>query len=74
VLPGNWRDEEIPTETQAVGAEWAATGRSVLLRVPSVPVPSEHNYLANPRHPDFHRLVIGAPRDFGFEPRLATPR
>lgn len=70
LLPENWRDEEIPTETQAVGAEWAATGRGVLLRVPSVLVPSEHNYLANPRHPDFQRLVIGAPRDFGFDPRL----
>jgi RES domain-containing protein len=70
-LPANWRDESIPQETQRVGADWAAGKQGALLRVPSVVVPSEHNYLANPHHPDFSRLNIQPPQPFSFDPRLA---
>jgi len=31
----------------------------------------EHNYLANPRHPDFSRLIIQPPQPFSCDPRLA---
>ncbi len=32
------------------------------LAVPSAVVPAERNYLINPRHPDFARIVIGVPK------------
>ncbi|MBI2497892.1 MAG: RES domain-containing protein, partial [Opitutae bacterium] len=41
------------------------------LRVPSVVVPGEFNYLLNPAHPDFKRVKIGKPEPFSFDPRLA---
>jgi hypothetical protein len=40
------------------------------LRVPSVLVPSESNFLLNPRHPEYTNLVIGEPLPFSFDPRL----
>jgi RES domain-containing protein len=49
---------------------WAESGDTVVLEVPSAVVPGEHDFLLNPRHPDFHRLTIGHPEPF--DPR-ATP-
>ena len=39
-------------------------------RSPSVVVPSEFNFLLNPEHADFRRIVIGIPRAVEWDPRL----
>jgi RES domain-containing protein len=69
-LPKNWREEPPIDETKTFGTEWVRRGFSVVLRVPSVIVPSEGNYVINPAHPDFSRLTIGAPTPFTFDPRM----
>jgi RES domain-containing protein len=69
-LPRNWRADPPPAEVKAVGDEWAASGTSVVLRVPSGLVPSESNFLLNPGHPDVGRLRIGKPLSFRFDSRL----
>ena len=43
---------------------------SVVLRVPSVIIESEFNFLLNPGHPDFSRVRVGRPRRFRFDPRV----
>jgi RES domain-containing protein len=43
--------------TRALGDTWIAARRSVVLRVPSVVMPSASNYLLNPNHPDFYAGV-----------------
>src|SRR5690554_409535 len=48
--------------TRAFGEAWAAEGRSLALRVPTVVVPFGCNYVVNPRHP---RFDAGAIRDLG---------
>ena len=40
------------------------------LAVPSAVVPAERNYLINPRHPDFARIVIGVPKALDVDVRL----
>ncbi|MDB6167136.1 MAG: hypothetical protein JWQ83_2276, partial [Lacunisphaera sp.] len=40
------------------------------LRVPSVVVPGEFNYLLNPAHPKFAKIKVGKPETFSFDPRL----
>jgi RES domain-containing protein len=70
-LPKNWRADPSPVDVREVGDTWARTGTSVVLQVPSVIIQSEHNFLINPRHPDFRKLVIGEPSPFRFDPRLA---
>lgn len=72
-LPANWRDHPPPPETRAIGDRWVAEGNSAVLRVPSVVVPSEFNYILNPSHPVFADIRIGDPMLFPFDPRLPMP-
>jgi len=69
-LPGNWKRRPTPASVRALGDAWIAAGESVVLRVPSVVVPGESNYLLNPLHPGFAKLVIGKPQPYRFDPRL----
>jgi len=69
-LPANWRDYPPPPDTKAIGDLWVAQGSSLVLRVPSVIVPTEYNYILNPAHPAFADLTIGEPMPFPFDPRL----
>lgn len=70
ILPKQWRAYPAPVEVRLIGDEWVASGRSVGLRVPSVLVPNENNFLVNPLHADFSRLKIGKPVEFEFDVRL----
>lgn len=56
--------------TRALGQQWLASGRSCVLRVPSVVVPEEHNLVLNPQHPQAARLTLVAERTFTFDGRL----
>jgi RES domain-containing protein len=69
-LPLDWRTMPAPASTAAVGTRWAQRGKTLVLRVPSVVVPSESNYLVNPAHPAFPTLLVGAPVPFAFDPGL----
>lgn len=70
-LPRNWRADPPPMKVRAVGDLWARAGSSAVLQVPGAILPAEHNFLLNPRHPDFSKLFIGTPSPFRFDPRLA---
>ncbi|HWW94325.1 MAG TPA: RES family NAD+ phosphorylase [Vicinamibacteria bacterium] len=69
-LPANWKDDPPPAATRAIGDDWVLAGKSAALRVPSVVVPVEFNYLLNPRHSDFGRVSVGVAMPFPFDPRL----
>jgi RES domain-containing protein len=69
-LPKNWRAFPAPKGLKAIGDDWISAAKSPVLRVPSVVVPSESNFLLNPGHADFPKLVIGSPLRFRFDPRL----
>jgi RES domain-containing protein len=69
-LPVNWRQTPPPIALQRLGDRWVAEQRSVVLRVPSVIIPTEHNYLLNPAHPDFAKCSLGKPQRFVFDARL----
>jgi RES domain-containing protein len=67
--PRNWRALDSPEAAMAGGA-WAASLRTALLRVPSVLVPREANYVINPYHPDAAQIVVGAPEALEWDARL----
>ena len=69
-LPADWRMDPLPASTRAIGDEWVHAGTSAVLRVPSVVVPIEFNYILNPKHADFAQVTIGTPMPFPFDPRL----
>ena len=73
-LPRNWRDQPVSHELRAVGDAWVRDGRSAVLKVPSVVVPSESNYLLNPAHPEFSKISMGPAVDFSFDRRIVKPR
>ena len=70
-LPADWRAFPLPAAVQAIGDRWAADNVSVLLRVPSVLVPEEFNYLLNPAHAGFAKLRLGEPQPLAVDARLA---
>ena len=70
-LPRNWRADPPPAKVRELGNAWAKSSTSAVLQVPSATLPAENNFLLNPRHPDFPKLVIGKPSAFQFDPRLA---
>lgn len=72
-LPRTWRKSPSPAIIQRIGDDWIAGARSAVLRVPSVIVPAECNYLLNPAHPDFAKITIGLRQSIRFDPRLITP-
>ncbi len=69
-LPEFWDSREDHIRTKLAGEAWARAKKSAVLRVPSAVVPMEQNYLANPAHPDFPKLVAGSPHSLRFDPRL----
>ena len=73
-LPIDWRHYPAPEALGRFGGNWLAASRSVVLSVPSAVIPHERNYLLNPAHADFRRLVIGRPEPFSFDPRMWAKR
>ena len=71
-LPADWRRLPAPQSTRQLGTQWIVAARSAVLRVPSIVVNGEFNYLINPRHKDFNRLAVGSPLPFSFDPRLTS--
>ncbi|HXN36377.1 MAG TPA: RES domain-containing protein, partial [Opitutaceae bacterium] len=69
--PLAWRIYPYSPSTQRFGSAWAISRRSVALRVPSVVVPGEFNFLVNPAHPEFTKLKFAPPEPFWFDRRLA---
>lgn len=69
-LPKEWRELPVPRSVQKAGDLWGREGRSAVLEVPSVMVPEEKNYLLNPAHSDFQKIVIHPPEPYIFDPRL----
>lgn len=57
-LPPDWKKYPAPDELQEIGREWAQSGKELLLKIPSVLIPHEFNYLINPGHPDMKYVKI----------------
>jgi RES domain-containing protein len=73
-LPAAWRFYPAPSELAAIGTQWAVSGRSLLLRVPSAVVPGECNILVNPSHPDMRLVGIARIEDYPYDQRLLKSR
>lgn len=69
-LPENWRHSPALESTRRIGADWAASARSLLLELPSAIIPEESIFLFNPSHPDASFLQVSPPEPFLFDCRL----
>lgn len=57
-LPADWKHYPAPFQLQEIGDRWVKSRNSLYLRLPSVIVEIEDNYLVNPMHPGFVQLRI----------------
>lgn len=69
-LPENWRESPAPDALKAFGNRFIAEGKYLMLKVPSVLVPDESNYLLNPQHPGFKKLRTLVKSKIRFDERL----
>jgi len=68
--PARWRTPRITAHTRIVGDRFLAEGLAFGLRLPSVIVPQEWNYLLNPSHPAMKELRIVDVEPYDVDERL----
>ena len=64
--PGNLNE----SECSELGSRWAKSRTMPAVPVASVIIPTEHNLLLNPQHPEFKVVMFSGPTPFRFDPRL----
>ena len=69
-LPSNWNEYPHPNETQEIGDSFIKENKCLLMKVPSVVVYEEYNYLINPRHILIQKVQVSDLASFKFNDRL----
>jgi RES domain-containing protein len=57
-LPDDWQKVPTPDSMRKIGDRWLNANKIVGLKVPSAVMPVEFNFLINPAHKDFLKLVV----------------
>lgn len=70
VLPTNWNHHDVSDETQTLGTALLEKNENLVIRIPSVVIPQEYNYIINPLHPDMKKVKIVDVTAFSFDVRL----
>jgi RES domain-containing protein len=73
-LPAGWRGPPMVSGTRAIGDEWLASLRSLVLAVPSAVLSTELNYVLNPAHPDFAAVECSEALRLPIDARLLAVR
>jgi RES domain-containing protein len=69
-LPSDWNTIPHSHSTQEIGEEFITEEKFLVLKVPSVVVHGDFNYLLNPKHPQFNDVKIKSIDPFNFDKRL----
>jgi RES domain-containing protein len=69
-LPPGWQSNPLIKATQIIGDDFKKANKYLALKVPSVTVAGDFNYLLNPQHPDFKSVEIITAERFEFDSRL----
>ena len=62
----------MPVTLQELGTAWAKGANTPILKVPSVVIEHEFNYVLSPLHPDFPQITWDTYIAFSFDPRLLS--
>jgi RES domain-containing protein len=73
-LPSRWRRSPALPELARIGDEFVHRAERCLLIVPSALAPHESNWLFNPQHPDFRRVVLSGVEPLSYDPRMFAAR
>jgi RES domain-containing protein len=69
-LPGDWMQIPSPSSTKDFGTGLLKSIITPVIRIPSIIVPQEFNYLLNPLHPDSKQFKILSVEDFIYDVRI----
>ncbi len=69
-LPSTWNNNPISGSTQRIGNVFLTEQKALVLKVPSVIIKDEWNYIINPLHPGFKKVKIVNTEPFTFDTRL----
>ncbi|MGS2741426.1 RES family NAD+ phosphorylase [Sinomicrobium sp. M5D2P17] len=69
-LSQNWKSIANYANLQKKGSDWYVKQISLVLKVPSVLVRGEYNYIINTRHPDFDKVILKDTEDYHWDKRL----
>ena len=69
-LPSHWRGSPAPAELARVGDEFARKSEQCALIVPSALAPHENNWLLNPQHASFRRVIVSSTEPLSYDPRM----
>jgi RES domain-containing protein len=69
-LPSNWRGSPAPPSLVRFGDEFVTRGEKVALAVPSALAPGESNWLVNPSHAGFRRIMFREVEPLAYDPRM----
>jgi RES domain-containing protein len=73
-LPATWRKIPAPPELAQIGDEFVKNAETCLLVVPSALAVHENNWLINPQHVEFGRIVLNPAEPLRYDPRMFTRR
>lgn len=73
-FPSDWRRFPAPAELARWGDEFVQRGECAALIVPSALAPHENNWLLNPQHPEFRKIVVSAVEPLNYDPRMFGAR
>lgn len=65
-----WNSHPPSYITQDIGDRFVSLNKNLVLKVPSVVVPGDFNYLINPLHREFSKVKVVSVQPFGFDRRL----
>ena len=69
-LPDGWNRIPASKDSQTYGDEWFRNGTNPVLKIPSVVVPIEYNYVINPAHKLFSTIEIAQAEPLSVDPRF----
>lgn len=72
-LPLDWSVIPGPQSLRDIGSAWIARNEGAVLSVPSAVISQERNFLLNPNHGDFEKIVPASIEAFRFDPRMLKP-
>lgn len=69
-LPNSWNKFPHTKQTQSLGNEFILNNKFCILKVPSAIVYGDFNYLINPYHKDFKKVIVKSVSDFPIDQRF----
>lgn len=69
-LPPSWYSRPVRPDSQEFGDNFVLNSAFAVLKVPSIVIAGDYNYLINPKHPDAKMIALVNTEPFPFDPRL----